>query len=145
VRLSFRFSKTVNTVNKEMVMRERGFSGRGFWPGVPVTQDLDVVLPYASHRDDRFKEPQVVFGEERDGLSWDYSDRLWQWDHEKCKRSSEAAKESGAKPRTARFALVMLQYYYDDPNLELVCIMTGFNPSNGYDYYVYGYRRSNTK
>jgi hypothetical protein len=36
----------------------------------------------------------------------------------------------------------MLRHYFDDPELELGCVMTGFNTSNGYDYYVYGYSLS---
>lgn len=118
------------------------FTEDDFRLSVPVTQNLDTVLPYAHYTDDRFKEAQVVFGSKQSGLSWDYSDRLQQWSYEKYEQACDAAKESGAKPRTARWALTMLRHYFDDQNLELGCIMTGFNLSNGYDYYVYGYRRS---
>jgi hypothetical protein len=55
-------------------MRLREFNGDDFLR-VPVTQDLDQVLPYAHYTDDRFREARVVFGVQSKDLSWDYSDR----------------------------------------------------------------------
>lgn len=113
-------------------------------PSVPCTQDLDARMAYAHYTDDRFKEAQVVYGRKEKDLSWDYSDRFYGWDYQKAKAAAEYAVSQGSHGRTARFSLLFLQYFFDDPNLELVCVMTGFNVSNGYDYYVYGYRRGKT-
>lgn len=74
------------------------------------------------------------------GASYNYSDRLWQWDWEKSRAAWETAKQQRPDHQdTAEQIEIYLRTFFDDPKLKLVHILAGFNVSNGYDYQVYGY------
>lgn len=92
------------------------------------------------YTDDRFSEPQTVFGAEVKGLSYDYSDRLWQWDSKKAEAATEIAKQSGHVIRSANWYQVYLSAYFGY-EVELVHVVAGVNRSNGYPYAVFGYRQ----
>lgn len=78
------------------------------------------------------------------GAEYNYSDRLTQWHSwEKSKQADEAAKTSGFNRWSAGWAEVWLRSLLDDPDLELVHMMAGYNLSNGYGYWVYGYIKGN--
>ena len=109
-------------------------------PAIIPTLDPDQRLQYPSYQQEIWKKPQVIYGHQEDGLTWEYSDRIWQWDRTKAEAASEKAKDSGASPKTARYAEAFLRAYFDNPNLKLMCVMGGCNLSNGYEYYVYGFK-----
>jgi hypothetical protein len=69
---------------------------------------------------------------------YDYSDRLWQWDFDKSKAAIQAANESDAISKTARWYEVYLSSYFGQP-VEIKHIIAGVNHSNGCPYRVYGY------
>lgn len=71
------------------------------------------------------------------GAEYNYSDRLWQWDYDKAKKSWEIAKARGLVANSAAEIEAYLTAYYDR-QLKLVHVLAGFNVSNGYDYQVYG-------
>lgn len=76
------------------------------------------------------------------GLSYVYSDRLEQWDNQKADRAWQAAIDSGATLKSADFIQAYLSAYYD--RLLIVDhILSGVNVSNGYPYWVAGYREAN--
>jgi hypothetical protein len=81
----------------------------------------------------------VIYGKREEGLSWDYSDRLWQWDSDKAKKSAELARQKFT-PRTANYYQEYLCQYFDE-KIVLNCIIAGVNVSNGYSYLVFGYKR----
>lgn len=52
----------------------------------------------------------------------------------------QVAVEAHGNKSTARRIERYLQEYYDNPDLEIVCIISGTQPFNGYPWYAYGYR-----
>jgi len=123
-------------------------------PRVASTPDKDVPLNTDPHySDDRFNnkvewKAQTVFGPPSDdrghpGLNYVYSDRLQQWDYAKSERARQAAMSSNAPKRSALFYEAYLSAYYGKP-VELVHMMAGVNCSNGYPYWVAGYRDKET-
>ncbi len=113
---------------------------------VQTTYSKDVPLKTSPHyTDDRFKTAQTVFGKPpksdygHKDLNYDYSDRLWEWDYNKAKRSSEIASGTGATARSVRWYEAYLSAYFDKP-IEIVHILAGFNVSNGDPYAVFGYK-----
>ncbi len=90
------------------------------------------------YTDKRFDQPQTIFGQECEGLAYDYSDRLWQWDYDKSEAAAKAANES-ATPKTCRWYEAYLSAYFSRP-IEIKHIIAGVNRSNGFPYNVFGYR-----
>lgn len=86
----------------------------------------------------RFAKPQTVWGAEEKGISYDYSDRLWQWDYNKAKSAVEAANNAATR-NTAKWCQTFLSHYHGKP-VQLRHIMAGFNLGNGYPYQIFGYR-----
>lgn len=93
------------------------------------------------YTDDRFREPQTIFGgEAAEGiLNYVYSDRIWQWDYEKASLAAKAADESGAERHTCLWYEAYLSFYFDKP-VEVFHIIAGVNRSNGYSYLCFGYK-----
>lgn len=104
-----------------------------------ITDKSIQLMTYPDWQDERFREPQTVFGEKCKGLRYDYSDRIWQWDYDKAQVATEKAKESGHTHRSCDWYEVYLTEYFDRPT-EIKHILAGCNVSNGYPYVVFGYR-----
>jgi hypothetical protein len=103
-------------------------------------QKKDVPLYTMPHyTDKRFDKPQTVFGKEEDGLHYDYSDRLWQWDYDKAKLAAAKAENSGAVNKSAAWYEAYLSAYFEKP-VELKHVLAGVNLSNGYTYAIFGYK-----
>jgi hypothetical protein len=98
------------------------------------------------YTDNRFKEPQTIFGKPAKSpyghshLSYDYSDRLWEWDYDKAEASVEIANKSNVPKGSCLWFEVYLSAYFGY-QIELEHIIAGVNHSNGYPYCVYGYKR----
>jgi hypothetical protein len=109
---------------------------------LPVSHNMDAPLPYTCYSNQRLKpgEAYVIFGCEKEGLNWVYSDRIWEWDRIKAEKANEAAKASEAKLNTPRYYQEFLRAFYDKPSLELICIMGGYNAATLYTFYCYGFR-----
>lgn len=106
----------------------------------PTTFDKNKPLQTTPHyTDSRFKEEQTIFGEKCEGIGYDYSDRLWQWDYNKAKQASIQANASEATPKSCRWYEAYLSAYFDKP-IEIKHIVAGVNRSNGYPYCVFGYK-----
>ena len=117
---------------------------------IPLTTDRRGVplALYPHYRDRRWgHDARTVFGPDRGpedgikGLSYVYSDRLRQWDYQKADRAWQTAIDSGATPNSADFIQAYLSAYYDRP-LIVEHILSGVNVSNGYPYWVAGYREA---
>ena len=98
-------------------------------------------LPH--YTDSRFREAQVIYGKEKKGLDYVYSDRLWQWNYDKAQVSSKYATDR-AKLRTAEWYQIYLSEYYGK-SIELVCILAGYNLSRGYTFQFLGYTEKDKK
>lgn len=80
------------------------------------------------------------------GLTYEYSDRLSEWNRQKFREAVNHAKsvlnvadKDWRATSTANYFQEMLRYYYDNPNLQLIHIIAGYNWSNGYPYLIYGF------
>ena len=76
----------------------------------------------------------------------DYSDRLWEWDHEKYDRCMKEAAGDTAQivsHHSAEKLERFLQLYHECDELKLSAIVEGCNVSNGYPYFVYKYYNPN--
>lgn len=73
-------------------------------------------------------------------MEYVYNDRL---DYKKWKSSKEAVV--GILAGTPRYYQEALRQYWNDPELELGCIITYVNQNNGGQYFVFGYKRSQTQ
>ncbi len=108
-----------------------------------AVQDRNTPLkldPHYRHDADMFKNEQVVLGVDTGDLSWSYSDRLWEFDWNKAKAASAIANEGGYVGMSANHIEAYLTAYFGR-KIDLVCVVSGINRSNGYSYNVYGYRR----
>lgn len=118
------------------------FERRPRGPMIRPTWNLDAPLELNPHYTDaRFVVEQSVYGESEPGLTYEYSDRLHEWDREKARRSWFIAGELvGDKGRsTARKVAYYLTAYFGKL-IEVRHIVSGVNRSNGYAYNVYGFR-----
>lgn len=131
--------------------QKKMFGGEGEYR-YPSTTDPDKELETApSYTDHRFNKEQDVFGAKEENLSYDYSDRLVDFDRKedgeaggKVRTATEAANQSGANPKTQRWYENYLSAYFGEP-VELRHIVVGVNKSNGWYYQVFGYRFKNAK
>lgn len=78
-----------------------------------------------------------------EGVSYDYSDRLYQWYGEKCDQAWKAAEAKGFVKNSPAMLEAFLQELFGDSDLKLVHLVTGVNVGNGYPYRGYGYIRNN--
>jgi hypothetical protein len=67
-----------------------------------VAQSPDETLAYPHYSDSRWDTAQLIYGTQGKTDEVNYSDRLWQWDYEAAYGASEACREKGITPRTAR-------------------------------------------
>lgn len=128
---------------------EFGFFEEKFFnePAIPVSHNMDAPLMCINYTDNRFKPgaEYVIFGVKREKLEWIYSDRIWEWDRTRAEKANEVAQASGARIGSPRYYQEFLRAFYDKPNLELVCIMGGYNAYTMYAFYVYGFRTEGAK
>lgn len=80
-----------------------------------VKTKTDNLNSYPHYSDSYFKEGRTIYGEENESLSYVYSDRLYQWDHEKASESWEKAIEKYGDEDTVRKYEFYLSGYYDKP------------------------------
>lgn len=121
------------------------------WPW--VTDNTALIHTDAHYSDHRFQgqddkgrpwghRERTVFGETSAGLSYDYSDRIQQWDYDKATAAwKDAVKKHGVKPRTAQLYETYLSIFFGAP-VTLKHIIAGVNHSSGYPYLVFGYSKA---
>lgn len=100
-----------------------------------MIQNKDVPIRTFLHYSDRDRNKEIsVFGETRDGLFYNYDDRL---PYEKWHDGLKLAKEV-AVLNSARYFEIALAHVHGKPcNLEHVIL--GCNRSNGFSYLIFGY------
>jgi hypothetical protein len=105
---------------------------------VYCTSDKKASLPYAHYSDERFKKAQLVFHDSSvSPNNGAYSDRLFCQNPEADDVGRNAANSSDYRVRTAGWFEIYLQGYFNNPNLKLAKVLTGFNLWNGYDYHYF--------
>jgi hypothetical protein len=118
-----------------------GFDNYGRFKYKPLAiWDEDAVLNiHTSWDSEQAKKERTIFGNKEEGLFYNYSDRLYEWDYKKTTSAYEYAALV-AKPKTAKFYSAMLSYFHDGAEVSLRHIIAGCNRSNGYSYLVFGYK-----
>jgi len=75
-----------------------------------------------------------------EGASYEYSDRLVQWNGpDKCEEAAKKAKAVAGNVDSAQYYEEYLRILLNNPKLDLVHIVSGVNRGNGYPYQVFGY------
>jgi len=77
--------------------------------------------------------------QEVEGAHYNYSDRLWSQYHDAMPAASARAKAAVGNTDSPRYFEELLRDLMQNPNLQLVHILTGVNRGNGYDYQVFGH------
>lgn len=103
-----------------------------------IGDDKDAKLPSCHYTEDRFRDAQTIFGRKKKRTGYDYSDRYPQWDYEKWKAAHEHAKTEDVVQGSVRYYEHVLTYFHGKETL-IDHVLTGFNVSDGYSYYVFGY------
>lgn len=119
----------MNTMQPRLATRNRATSS--------VT-DKDARIKVFLHYSEANTDERTVFGRARDKLFYNYSDRLYQFDHDKWREGQELAKSQGLSHETARYYEVALSHFHD-AKCNLEHIILGCNRSNGFHYLVFGY------
>ncbi len=101
--------------------------------------NMKASLPHPHYSDGYWNKAQTVWGAEEEDIHYDYSDRLYQFDYDKADKSSKEATKQLGNGFTPEWVQLYLTLYFGKPT-EIRHIMAGCNLSNGYAYYVYGYR-----
>lgn len=102
-----------------------------------VKISLDQTLSYPHYSDSRWDTEQTIYGNKSKGIEYNYSDRLMQFSYENHKKGEE--KASNQQQNTARYYLEYLKGYYGK-DIDLQWIGAGVNRSNGYPYWIFGYK-----
>lgn len=98
------------------------------------------LFTHPSWRDSSFNQPRTVYGREEKGLTYEYSDRLWEWAWEKSEAAYTAAKDAGHTLNSAAYFEAYLGAYYGY-EVELRHVMAGVNLATGAPYLVFGFNR----
>jgi len=110
----------------------------------PSVANRNTPIHRPHYSDERFARGRehTLFGATSKGLTYEYSDRLWQWDYDKAQRSSGWATSDHPWARNGSPAWweIYLSAYFDRPWLSLRHIIGGVNVSSGYEYYIFGFR-----
>lgn len=86
---------------------------------------------------------RTVFGARKEGLFYNYNDRLTS--EEWSKGLELAAKTKGVEIKSARFYEIALNHFHKTDNVNLQHVILGCNRSNGYSYLVFGYTYTSKK
>lgn len=103
-----------------------------------MARNMKDVMPYIHHSNPRWNKLQTIWGEAEEGIQYEYSDRLYQWDREKADKASKEAVEKAGEAFSAKRIQTYLSLYFGR-KVELVQVQGGVNTS-GYTYYLYGFR-----
>ncbi len=105
------------------------------------TSSKDGTLCHSHYSDPAFKNEAVIFGKKEDELIWNYADRLWGWDRDKADAAWEFAVKQHGKNNTARRIETYLKHYFNDESIDLVVVVSGTQPFNGYPWFAYGHKQ----
>jgi len=103
-------------------------------------------LPSCHYTEDLFRDAQTVFGRKAKHKSggYDYSDRYLEWDYDKW-REGERLAQAEAKSNKSKWEICSVGYFesilthFHGKPTTIHHVLTGFNWSDGYSYYVFGY------
>jgi hypothetical protein len=113
-----------------------------------IGDDRTAKLPSCHYSDERFKNVQTIFGRRKKRTGYDYSDRFSMWDGQRGTnrwREGHELAEAESKKDDCNWAVgsvtyyeMVLSHFYQKPT-AIDHVLTGFNVSDGYSYYVYGH------
>lgn len=92
---------------------------------------------FLHYTDDTFPIERTVFGREKGGLFYNYSDRLG---GDGWNKGAKLAHEKGLEPHSAAFYEECLKAFHEADSVDLQHVVLGGNNSNGCSYLIFGYR-----
>lgn len=133
--MSYEFGSRSEAPTRVARRKDEEIPGQWLWPHYtnPAFDEATTVFLDAESR----TTPTGYGTDEVEGAEYWYGDRIpadWDKLHEAAER---AAQELGTKS-TARYFELQLQQATDEPDLQLVHLLTGVNRGNGFPYHVYG-------
>jgi len=105
-------------------------------------------LPSCHYTEDRFRDAQPIFGRKMKRGCYEYSDRYAIWDSQRGTnrwREGHELAEAESKKDDCNWALGSVTYYemvlehFHQKPVHIDHVLTGFNVSDGYSFYVFGY------
>jgi len=93
---------------------------------------------YQRHWADSDQSDVTVFGKGEEGITYEYDDRIMQWDYHKHEKAILHAN-SKVEEETKTWYVEYLNFYYDK-KIDLRHILQGCNRSNGFPYLVFGFK-----
>ncbi|MGI9027704.1 MAG: hypothetical protein ACR2FM_02575 [Candidatus Saccharimonadales bacterium] len=135
--MSFEFGRTGEDPTRVIRNKDEEVSWQLLWPHYsnPAFDTQQTVFLDAHSRTTR-----AYGSDEVDGAEYWYSDRI-PADYDKLQEAAEVAERELGTKSTPRFFETKLRLAVEDPELQLVHLVTGVNHSNGYPYHVYGVMR----
>ena len=113
-----------------------------------IGDNRNAKLPSCHYSDDRFRHVQTIFGRKLKRTGYDYSDRFSMWDGQRgtnrWKEGHELARAAAERDNcnwaigSVTYHELVLSHFYEKP-VHLDHVLTGFNPSDGYSYLMYGF------
>lgn len=128
--------------NMKMIQDDDGYIGtNGYFHRTECSLDYDMEasFPYIHYSNPYWDKEHTIFGAKELGLEYQYSDRLEQFDYDKAKKARIDASKKHPKFNAA-YVQEYLTQYYGKP-IILRHVIGGVNRSNGYNYYVYGFKQ----
>lgn len=106
---------------------------------LPTNKETQITLhPHYSNSRFAGRGEVEIWGRKTEGLSYVYSDRLWQWDYKKAGDAQKHANDN-APQSTAAWIEAYLSHYEGQP-VEVCHIYAGVFPHSGYSYWCAGYK-----
>ena len=103
-----------------------------------IGDDKTVKLPSCHYSDERFRNAQTIFGRRKKRGGYDYDDRYPQWNYDKWTNAHKHAASLDVVDGSVLYYEAVLSFFHDKETV-IDHVLTGFNWSNGYSYYVFGY------
>lgn len=139
--LKAEFERLNAMLDSEDRRERRKAEGAAYCAEQSRTAPLRDLMPHYS--DNRFRDEQTIFGA-ADGqeLSYDYSDRLFQWyGNEKMLAASDAATRAGHAKHSADWFSAWVSHAHGY-QVQVLHVVAGVNRGNGYPYFVLGHKRA---
>lgn len=108
----------------------------------PRVNSKEAPLPFVHYTSEWFKTARTVYGTERLGLEYNYSDRLCESNIDAHRKAVEAANVSHAPKGSCLWWEEYLSSYWGH-STKIHHILAGFNLLSGYSYLVFGYTPTN--
>jgi len=103
-----------------------------------IGDDKSVKLPSCHYTDERFRNAQTIFGRRKKRGGYSYDDRFPQQNYDKWQAAHKHAASLDVADGSVFYYEAVLSYFLDKETV-IDHVLTGFNWSSGYSFYVFGH------